>query len=549
MKTKLILNMSLIVLGIMFSLPILAENYTDSINIENSKPIQIKRMILSQGEIRIKVKNGIPFYIDLPPNHKVDISTYPENIFTIEGSQIKIFKAGGFNMRVNYQGIRYHIIFDVNYYGKIQYQGEDAPKEIAVVSRGDPRSGKYIGEVFYLAENEELRVPEKPFEDGVWWEASLLGVKFVDLNDNQSTYKMTLKEIIEKAKERISGYTDSIILRCQFNDGTSNGDNSHPYPCSIDTIKIKDERPETFTVSLSAEPAEGGTVSGTGSFVEGSEVTVSATANSGWKFVRWTENAAEVSTLASYTFIVTGNRNLVAVFEKIPPTQYKVTLSANPAEGGTVSGTGSFVEGSEVTVTATPSQGWQFVKWTEDEVEVSTLASFTFQIRNHRNLVAEFEKIPPTQYKVTLSASPAEGGTVSGEGSFVEGSEVTGTATPSQGWRFVKWTEDEVEVSTLASFTFQIRNHRNLVAVFTKDTSVDEISSTDIKIFLDSSGKIQITDAAPNTEFELYNLQGISLAKSLTDNYGEASLEIAPYPSGMYLVRVGSVTTKLIKNF
>ena len=86
-------------------------------------------------------------------------------------------------------------------------------------------------------------------------------------------------------------------------------------------------------------------------------------------------------------------------------------------------------------------------------------------------------------------------------------------------------------------------------ALFEEDTSVDDISSTNIKVFLDSSGKIQITNAAPNSRVELYNLQGISLAKGLTNQYGEASLEIAPYPSGMYLVRVGSVTTKLIKNF
>lgn len=76
--------------------------------------------------------------------------------------------------------------------------------------------------------------------------------------------------------------------------------------CDIETT--------TYTIGVSANPAEGGMVSGGGTYDEGSTCTVTATANSGYTFANWTENDTVVSSNASYSFTVTGNRNLVANF-------------------------------------------------------------------------------------------------------------------------------------------------------------------------------------------------------------------------------------------
>ena len=75
-------------------------------------------------------------------------------------------------------------------------------------------------------------------------------------------------------------------------------------------------KPQTYTVDVSADPAVGGNVSGGGTFEENTSVTVTATAQDGYKFVKWTENGSQVSTDASYTFTVTENCTLVAVFEE-----------------------------------------------------------------------------------------------------------------------------------------------------------------------------------------------------------------------------------------
>ena len=71
-----------------------------------------------------------------------------------------------------------------------------------------------------------------------------------------------------------------------------------------------------WSIGVSASPAEGGSVIGGGDYSNNASVTVTATANSGYRFVAWTEDGKQVSTDASYTFQADGNRDLVAVFEQ-----------------------------------------------------------------------------------------------------------------------------------------------------------------------------------------------------------------------------------------
>ena len=69
-------------------------------------------------------------------------------------------------------------------------------------------------------------------------------------------------------------------------------------------------------------------------------------------------------------------------------------------------------------------------------------------------------------YTVNVSATPTEGGTVSGGGSYDYGASATVTATANNGYRFVNWTENGTSVSTDASYTFTATGARNLVANF-----------------------------------------------------------------------------------
>ncbi|MBR5726753.1 MAG: leucine-rich repeat protein, partial [Muribaculaceae bacterium] len=71
-------------------------------------------------------------------------------------------------------------------------------------------------------------------------------------------------------------------------------------------------------------------------FAPGSTCTLTAVANEDYAFSNWTENGNIVSTDATYSFTVTDDRTLVANFDQATPTNYVITATANPTEGGTV---------------------------------------------------------------------------------------------------------------------------------------------------------------------------------------------------------------------
>ncbi len=77
-----------------------------------------------------------------------------------------------------------------------------------------------------------------------------------------------------------------------------------------------------YTVTATVNDDNMGTVSGAGEYAQGTEVTLKATAETGHKFVNWTDaDDNEVSTNAAYTFTVTEDVALIANFkEKAVPT-------------------------------------------------------------------------------------------------------------------------------------------------------------------------------------------------------------------------------------
>ncbi|MBN2011035.1 InlB B-repeat-containing protein [candidate division KSB1 bacterium] len=214
---------------------------------------------------------------------------------------------------------------------------------------------------------------------------------------------------------------------------------------------------------MSTNLSVGGIISGGGTFSSGASVTVTATPNAGYTFTNWTENGTDVSTNASYTFIITGNRTIVANFTAVQ-NPCTVTLSLNPSAGGTTNGGGTFNSGSSITITATANAGYTFTKWTENGSALSTDASYTFTITGNRTLVANFTAV---QYTVTLSTNLSTGGITSGGGTFNSGDSVTVTATANSGYTFTNWSENGTIVSIDASYTFTITGNRTLVANFT----------------------------------------------------------------------------------
>ena len=202
---------------------------------------------------------------------------------------------------------------------------------------------------------------------------------------------------------------------------------------------------------------------GSGNFNYGETCVVTATPNTDYHFVNWTENGTAVSSEATYSFTVTGDRDLVANFSETLPTYYTINVTANPSDGGTVTGADSYVEGSNATLTATANEGYTFTNWTKNGSVVSTNANYSFTVTEAATYVANFTL---NTYTITALVNPENAGTVTGAGTYSHGAGVILTATANDGYAFVNWTENGEVVCVNATCTSTATADRTLVANF-----------------------------------------------------------------------------------
>jgi hypothetical protein len=115
--------------------------------------------------------------------------------------------------------------------------------------------------------------------------------------------------------------------------------------------------------------------------------------------------------------------------------QYAVTVAANPASGGNVTGAGEYNYNTLVTVTATANTGYTFINWTIDGTEVSTEDTYSFNVAGATALVANFTI---NSYEVTATPNPIIGGSVTVEGNRSRDNLVFNFENGSQGWTILQ---------------------------------------------------------------------------------------------------------------
>ena len=141
--------------------------------------------------------------------------------------------------------------------------------------------------------------------------------------------------------------------------------------------------------------------------------------------MRWSDGNIN----ATRTITVTSHISLSAEFEI---NVYDVTLIA---ENGSVVGAGKYSHGSEITITATPDEGYHFVHWSDG----NTSATRTIIVTSNITLSAEF-KI--NIYDVILTA---ENGTVFGAGKYSHNSSITFAVVAHEGYKFTNWSDGNTE--------------------------------------------------------------------------------------------------------
>ena len=237
-------------------------------------------------------------------------------------------------------------------------------------------------------------------------------------------------------------------------EATTTGMNGYQYRCVVsnsagsvtsDAATLTVNAPTTYTISTDIDPVEAGTVTvngnGTSATVTaGDEVTLAATANSGYRFVGWMEGDQTVSTDTTYAFQASSNRSLTAKFEKV----YTVTVNVSGNGTATADKT-TAAEGETVTLTATPDSSYRFTGWTSSDGVTFANASSestTFTMpAGDVTVTAGFTRISSGSTTYAITAPDAENGTVRVSPSRASrGTTVTITVTPDEGYELESLT-------------------------------------------------------------------------------------------------------------
>ena len=154
-------------------------------------------------------------------------------------------------------------------------------------------------------------------------------------------------------------------------------------------------------------------------------------------------------------------------------TVITVGIKVSPTDGGTTipspSSLHMVMQGESETVEAIPADGYEFDRWSDGGSQKHTVTWST----SGQSLVAYFRKIQAVKYTLSLFASPSNGGTTTGSGTYETGTKVTVKANPNSGWRFVRWSDGYSQQHSVT-----MDSNKSLTAYFEKYTVTgDEIFS------------------------------------------------------------------------
>lgn len=252
----------------------------------------------------------------------------------------------------------------------------------------------------------------------------------------------------------------------------SEEENSNPVTLTISeetsvTANFSYTGPATHNLTIEVNPQASGSVSGGGTINHATEASISATPAAGYRFVSWTGYNVEDSESASTdTDVILEDTTIIANFELIPV--YTLTINSNPANAGLLFGTGDYQTGSNVTIIALPFSEYEFAGWAgSDGLSDPDSSTTQINITEDTSLTANFNFIGTDTYDLSLNASPSNGGTLEGSGTYDKGKQVSIEAVPNPGWEFVSWTEGDVSDANSAQTSLQLLSDTTITANFT----------------------------------------------------------------------------------
>ena len=236
------------------------------------------------------------------------------------------------------------------------------------------------------------------------------------------------------------------------------------------------------------------------------------TAPADQEFKAWEIGGTECKVGDSYT--VNGDIELKALWKDsvITPTTYTVTVG-NDGNGTGTASPSTAAAGTEITLTATPNEGYHFKEWQVISGGVTIKGDKFLMPNDNVEVKAIFEKDAPpasTEFIVTVTS----GGNGTASASHVKataGTEIILTATPNTGYHFKEWQVMSGGVTITNNKFIMPSANVEVKAVFEKDAPP---ASTEFTITFDGNGGTPSGGSMTTTDQKLPSLPSASRSGS-----------------------------------
>ena len=279
-----------------------------------------------------------------------------------------------------------------------------------------------------------------------------------------------------------------------------------------------------YTITVLPNDPALGTVTGGGTYPQGSTIEISATPFENVAFRSWDDG----NTDNPRSITVTGDMTFTALFEAVQPGEtYTITVRSENPLMGTVYGSGTYPVNTIINIGASPNQGFYFSGWQDGDMNNPR----TITVTGDAEYVASFSTNPTVTYTVTVYYDETQGFII-GAGTYNAGATASLAAIPADGYYFKKWgdgnTDNPREI---------LVDHDIVLAAFFEGTGVDEEGFENVNLYPNpANDKIRIEGLEGEHEISIFNAMGMKvMAVTLQD---EGEIHIDELSAGLYLLRI-----------
>jgi len=154
---------------------------------------------------------------------------------------------------------------------------------------------------------------------------------------------------------------------------------------------------------------------------------------------------------------------------------------------------------------------------------------------------------PNYTYAITATANDDTKGIITGAGSFEKTSDVTLTAIPTSGNKFVKWTDGGVDYSTANPLVFEATLAKTLVAVFDVSTAISKTSNTNFSVYPNpTKSDFTIVSDAIGKAYSVKNILGQDITNGIITNINQ-KIDLSNQKAGAYLVKIQGEASNMVR--